>query len=333
MKIQDSQNNIVNIEIVASNEGICKVGIPFPKGKVAALEQLALHQNDLDKVCFGQPLCYWQDGSIKWVNLGFFHSADAADFYELIISAPTNPCEGKKASTKGQANNGLQLVSGEKILTVSSEQFHFVLNLETLSLQAKTTDEQKKRFELKSLGGELYLNNQLAAAKLKRRDSCISKNLSGGVNGTIKIRLEGSFEYLTDKLPLRFVTIIELYHAAPFVKIQTTLHNPNRARHPGEIWDLGDEGSELFGSFCLDLALLENDKISYQTKPGENWHQATSDTSIIQLASGGLNWQSPVHLDRNKQLPTTRNGFEVNSENKIIHQGSRAIPTFHLSNA
>ena len=329
MDRQHSQSNRVNIDIAARNDGICKTSIPFPAGKVTSLEQLTLCQNGNELEGAARPLCHWQDGSIKWISLGFSCSAEESNQYELLISDSPNSVSPENA----QPNNHIQLASDEKTLTVSTTEFQFVLDLETLSMSAHSSSEQKQLFRITSLAGALSRSdNQRVAAKLKHWNVREFQCLSTGSNGAIELQFEGCFEYQTEKQPLQFKTLIEFYHATPFIKIQTTLHNPNPAKHPGGLWDLGDEGSELFDSFMFDLTLTEKDEVKYQISPDSEWHSAEPNTRIVQHASGGVNWQSPVHLDRNNQIPLNTNGFEILSDQTVIGSGKRATPILHSAN-
>lgn len=331
MDRQYSQGNNVTIEVIGQNEGICKTGIPFPEGKLASLEQLKLYQNEKEVECFARPLCFWTDGSVKWVNLGFFHSVQDSNHYELTISdkldspqSINSPAEFQLQSTEQQT---------EKELSISTTAFRFIINLENLSLKLQSNYDQRHLLTIASLGGMLSrIDNQQATCNLSRWNSRTFQDLSNGSSNAIELELEGYFEHPTDKQQLRFTTIIEFYQSIPFIKIQTTLHNPNPAKHPEGLWDLGDEGSELFDSLAFNLDLAEGDKIHYQTSPNAEWQPAGSLSKIIQHASGGSNWQSPVHVDKNNQVIFKTNGFEASSDQNQISHGDRATPILHSKN-
>src|SRR5207244_1063179 len=57
------------------------------------------------------------------------------------------------------------------------------------------------------------------------------------------VRLEGRFR---GRVPARFVARLGFHAGTALVRVDFTLHNPRRARHPGGLWDLGDGGSLLF---------------------------------------------------------------------------------------
>ncbi len=329
MDKQHLQGNRVSIEVTGQKEGIIKTGIPFPVGKITSLEQLKLCQNGNDVGAFARPLCYWPDGSYKWISLGVFRSSKDSSQYELVISDSPSSANPKSP----QPENPIQLASDEKTLIVSTTEFQFILDLETLSLNAQTNCEQKQLFQIASLSGTLSRSDkQQVAAKLEQWKSRTFQSLNTGLIDVVELEIEGVFEYQTDKEALRFKTLIELCHPIPFIKIQTTLHNPNPAKHPGGLWDLGDEGSELFDSHVFNITLAEKGEIKYQTTPESEWQPARSNIKIIQHASGGHNWQSPVHVDKNNKVTLETNGFTISNEHTQIAHGKRATPTLHSTN-
>lgn len=327
MDKQYSQGNVVAIEVVGQNKGICKTGVPFPAGRVNSLEQLKLYQNKSEVECFARPLCYWQDRSIKWVTLDFFHSNPDSAQYELLIS------EGTTSQQSATPSSPPLIQCNENELLISTPEFKFIIDLKATSLTAQSKHDNSRLIFIPSLSGELALpNDQQATAHLSRWGSHMLQSLTDGSDAVIEIELDGFFDYLTDKQQLRFTTIIELYRTRPFIKIQTTLHNPNPAKHPEGRWDLGDEGSELFKSFTANLELEANTNISYQSSLDTEWHPAECRTKIIQHASGGINWQSPVHVDKHNHVPLKSNGFDVVRNQTRHTHGDRATPILHSTN-
>ncbi len=330
--LKEAPNNYkIKIEVTSKKEGLCKTGVPFPKGKVNSLSQIKLRQNGHNVEGFARPLCYWCDGSIKWISLGFFHMSIDSNQYDLMVDFPPYLPIDEYAPSK--PNAGLQLVSDKKKLTVSTVEFQFILDFGTLSLSAKSSCGRNQLFKVPSVGGMLSRSDkQQVTAKFKQWNSRTFQNLSTGLIDVIELEIDGYFEYQTDKQPLQFTTLIEFYRSAPFIKIETTLHNPNPAKHSGGVWDLGDEGSELFDSFIFDLALAEKERVQFKVSPSSKWQLPEPNTRIVQRASGGENWQSPVHLDKNNQLLLETNGFEVLADQAVVDSGERAAPILYSTN-
>ena len=321
----DKQNDTIIIEVSSENEGISTTGIPFPKGQITSINQLKLFQENTEIANFARPLNLWPDGSINWLNLGFFHSHLASNQYELVISDRNN--------TSHESENSLseiQIQTTEKEVTVSSSKHQFVINLESLSLESWL--EQKRLFKI-DLAAELMLSSQQKTkSKLNHNASRLFQDINHKSNSAVELEFEGAYEYPTNRLQLQFTTLITLYATLPFVKIETTIHNPNPAKHPGGVWDLGDEGAEFLSSATFSLDLADSNGITYRTTQNAEWHTTKSNTKITQHASGGKNWRSPVHVDKDNQVTLKTNGFEVTDNQTQIDHGNRATPTLHCTN-
>jgi len=325
MDKQHLQDNMIAIEVSAQNEGLCKVGIPFPRGKVSSLTQLKLTQNNQALEGYAQPLSHWQDGSIKWACIGFYHENSTRDRYELQVS---DASEQKNTAY----TSGLQLCEQESQLTISANEHQFIVDLNTLSLNAQTAHQSL--VQIASLAGSLLQNNEKPPlkARLKHWHSHSLSNLSNTANSVIELTLEGYFEGNTDREPLQFTTHLEFHGLSSLVKVQTTLHNPNPASHPQGLWDLGDNGSECFDAFVFKLELAENNNIEYQAAPQSAWHSANARTRITQHASGGKNWKSPAHVNKANLVTLKKNGFEVVGMETESNSEGRATPSLHSSN-
>ncbi|EWH11136.1 hypothetical protein DS2_04745 [Catenovulum agarivorans DS-2] len=86
------------------------------------------------------------------------------------------------------------------------------------------------------------------------------------------------------------------------------LLNARAATHSGGLWDLGDSAS-LDIEFChVEFAQLPS-----QLSLTENSIEQTPHNllRLVQVASGGENWSSPVHLDKNLQIPYKLNGAQL----------------------
>lgn len=315
---QITQSDCIDIEVVGHHGGICKTGIPFPEGQVTALEQLALRQDKVQVESFARPLAHWPDGSIKWLNIGFFHVAQASARYELCVSDPSELAP----------SSGIEFQENDQQLLISSNEIQIEIDLNTASLKLISKRDQRPLVGIRSLAGELSCpTDKKLTGKITDWKARPSKTLASDSTGAIELELSGHFPEQADRQPVQFATVIECYQAIPSLKIQSTLHNPNPAKHPNGLWDLGDEGSVLFDAFVFDLDLVDAGEISYQTAPGTDWQTADGPTRIIQHASGGTHWQSPVHVDRDNKIPLIRNGFEVISGRSPVAQGNRATPS------
>jgi len=320
----DKQLDTVRIEVLGKSEGISTTGIPFSKGQLTSLDQLKLCQANKEIENFSRVLSFWPDGSINWLNLGFFHSSSGSNLYELVISDKSAAINSKQPTAE------LQIETTEQEITVSSSNHQFIFNLESLSMESKFKQQQLVKTPL---AGELLLGDkQKIKGKLDHWSFRMLQDINFNSNSAIELKFEGFHEHPTNKLKLQFQTLITLYAAFPFVKVETTIHNPNPAKHPNGIWDLGDEGSELFNAIIFDLELVKTDIVKYKASENDNWQTNTTHTQITQHASGGANWQSPAHVNKDNRVTLKTNGYEVSSNHIKVASGDRATPTLHSAN-
>jgi hypothetical protein len=149
----------------------------------------------------------------------------------------------------------------------------------------------------------------------------------GPVRATV--RLEGHF---TGRDKLRFVARMSFYAGAALVRFALTIHNPRRARHQGGIWDLGDSGSVLFRDLSLELQIRSTAEptVTWTAEAGQlPTSTGTGALELYQDSSGGDNWQSRNHVNRDGRIPVSFRGYRVRQGDEK-GQGLRASPVARL---
>lgn len=127
-------------------------------------------------------------------------------------------------------------------------------------------------------------------------------------------------------------------------QIDCSIHNYNRARHPGGLWDLGDSGSFEFDSFDLDFKLDGDGKgqltLSNTQQQGEEEfiRELTSlqGFRVHQFSSGSPQWNSENHVDKTGKVNLEKRGFEVHYQDAgqpVTTQGERIQPLLKLENS
>src|SRR5207248_5806279 len=143
----------------------------------------------------------------------------------------------------------------------------------------------------------------------------------GPVRATV--RLEGAFR---GRVPCRFVARCCFFAGTGLVRLRLTVHNPNRARHRGGLWDLGDPGSMLFRDLSLELGLAAaGPHVTWQAEPDLPPRSAATDLEIYQDSSGGENWRSRNHVNRHGRVPCSFRGYRAHHAGGEEH-GLRASP-------
>jgi hypothetical protein len=126
----------------------------------------------------------------------------------------------------------------------------------------------------------------------------------------------------------RYVLRLSFFARTALVRLDFTLHNPHRARHRNGLWDLGDPGSILFRELALELALAGSaePRVTWAAEVGDQPRSAArGQLEIYQDSSGGENWRSQNHVNRDGRVPCTFRGYRVRAEAKE-HFGLRASP-------
>lgn len=139
---------------------------------------------------------------------------------------------------------------------------------------------------------------------------------------------EGTFPGIAG---LRGELRLNCYAGTDLLKIELTIHNFQRAQHKGGLWDLGDVGSILIKDCSLQFRFDERhavQELHYSLDRGETTRASQSGAwSLYQDSSGGENWQSAVHVNRDGNVPCRFRGYQVtDGAGDTIAQGFRAVP-------
>jgi hypothetical protein len=115
------------------------------------------------------------------------------------------------------------------------------------------------------------------------------------------------------------------------VRFRLTVHNPNRARHLGGLWDLGDPGSQFFRDLSLRVGLKGPvESVAWTAEPGKLVQSAKGSLEIFQASSGGDNWQSKNHVNRLCQVPCPFRGYRLRQPGGEEVFGLRALPVISV---
>jgi len=151
---------------------------------------------------------------------------------------------------------------------------------------------------------------------------------TGPVRTTLELR---GYLVAPDRRRLNFSTRLNFYLGSSRTSLELRLHNPDAAKHPGNLWDLGDPSSMFFKEWTLDLPVVQN-ITTCRLHPSANINAQVLELaggSIYQEASGGENWNSPVHRNRDGVVPMQQPGWVLRNGNQEI-TGNRAQPTLQV---
>lgn len=295
------------------------VGIPFAKETLPATSVVALMDGEEREIALQQtPLARWSDGSVQWLLLDFL--LPAHDTPQLTLK----PVEGNAGRVSTPAMKVHELPERVVIDTGAA-----VFELDAKSLFPIKQVKLNGHEALDSVQSRVLLTAADGREATGTIESC-TVEARGPVRATIC--LKGVF---TGRVPARFTARLSFFAGTGLVRCALTLHNPQRARHRGGLWDLGDPGSMLFRDFSLDLALRGTDRprATWSAEPNGPVHaNVTTPVEIYQDSSGGDNWQSRNHVNRLGQVPCTFRGYRTRCGD-AEHHGRRANPLLRLENA
>lgn len=298
------------------------VGYPFAQGEVFDCDRLSMTGPDGNQVSIqANSLSLWHDGSTKWALIDFQASIQKNSVGTYRISTLSD-------GVKNENHDQVMVNETKETLEVETGNAVFYLD--------------KKRFRPFSkvvVDGETVVGDTLSHTVLTDSEgNCyepeienVSIERSGGLHTIIK--LDGYFD--KEKKPYAmWMAQLHFYAGKSVVRAEFTIWNPKPAKHPGGLWDLGDPGSILFKDLSLIL-INETDnspKIKYRLTPeGDLRNVLGNSLSIYQGSSGGENWQSPNHLNRNGEIPVSFKGYRIKQDKEgDIQREGRANPVVCL---
>jgi hypothetical protein len=277
------------------------VGVPFPRGALTGVETLVLSNADDARIALQVlPLARWSDGCVKWLLLDFvLPSAN-----EGTASWMLRRCIGD--GPRLSPVQGLSVAEHPHGIVVETGVVKFHLNRTILQPLAQVLWQGQPL--LKSSANRVLLTNPKGETGIPRVDRVVVE-ARGPVRATV--RLEGTF---TGRVRARFTARCCFFAGTGLVRVRLTLHNPNRARHRGGLWDLGDPGSMLFQDLSMELGLegSGSPRITWTPEVGRVPRtEEAGELEIYQDSSGGENWTSKNHVNRFGRVPCAFRGYRT----------------------
>ena len=325
----------------SAQQQCCEMSVPLPQSLVFSPEQLSLvvSKDDDDTTKTIDAIChiidYWPDNSIKWIKLTYQYchqprlylninevQTDTSDAATNTLIDATDISDvinvTDNYSYKGGANT-LTLSVANNRLEILDDNNQAILSLDANDL--KLTD---------SKGQPVTAN--FSQATVTQQPNLITPNGSA-----VTLVIDGVFS----ETLVQFQLIVDWLVPFDLIKCQLQIHNSNRAMHQGGKWDLGDEGSFNFKALSIDLHTAKKSSKEHNTLIDVQNNQSYIGENIVceQFSSGGINWQSPVHVNHNNTLDINKNGYSLNIElQDALHKdpkeitGLRCQPVLSLKN-
>lgn len=132
-----------------------------------------------------------------------------------------------------------------------------------------------------------------------------------------------------DRLPLAdYVCRMHFYAGKSEVRVFFTLRNPAAHRHAGNVWNLGAGGSAFMEDASLLLPLVPD---RWTSRVGVSADRPMVVASkLYQDSSGGPNWNSANHIDKDYKVRTSFRGYRVYGTGGVVSEGNRADGWIHV---
>ncbi len=259
-------------------------------------------------------LSRWTDDSAKWVLFDFSVSIapKTTQVYTVSIDNPTK----KDSSLIAQITPAHYKINlKNRSFLIDRKKFAPPMILS--SDDTTVTDQNLSQLVLIDSTDTKYL--PIIDHSHLEEDGCLKTSL----------RFFGSFVSGTEKSFLKFVATLTFYRDSALIKMDFTLHNDSPAQHESNLWDLGDKNSVLFRDLSLQIALCEN---SMQNRWSCDDSSGVSDEiEIYQDSSGGDNWNSPNHINREGKQVVSFKGYRITT-GTTVKTGDRINPIVSLKN-
>jgi hypothetical protein len=262
-------------------------GVCLPQGRLREVGGGRLGEGGEPVSVQLETLGRWTDGSVRWLHVDGVLPAGAAgrSDWELELGA-------EEAATRG--------------IAVSETPASVVVDCGPARF---TIDRQTGRWS--GPGGETV--DLVLTTNRGRRLRGTVDEVCVEARGPVRacVRIAGRFV----KAGLRYQVRLSFFAGTGLVQAETRLHNPRPARHPGGLWDLGDAGSALFRDLSLEATLPTGEHhVSFKCdaasrEPAEELSGGRLE--IYQESSGGENWRSAAHVNREGVVPLRFRGYRV----------------------
>ena len=293
-------------------------GVPLPRG-------LARDTDGWTFVSPGQPARpvqaratdRWADGSVRWALLDVRADIAPGAPSSAIFIGPDAP-KAEAAPTQ------LTISEAGGVVTVDTGVARFQLR-----------HGGPFPFESVSRNGSAAVDPAVGGLEITESGGTVHRPTVGTVEveerGPVRsaVRLTGVLALGGGRQSVEITARIHFFAGLPTIRLVLTLRNPDRAVHEGGFWDLGDPGSVLLKDVSLSFALPpgagEAAVYASPERSDGQWGEVCLPFEIYQDSSGGENWQSSNHINRERRVPTTFRGYRVRS-GKMTASGLRATP-------
>jgi len=289
------------------------IGVPCPRGLVKPESAFVLNENGRSIPVQATPLTHWPDKSIKWLLCDFLIDMEPEEQICLALKPGKPEKDARQIMHYSSTDDTVEINTGAAYFVLSSS---ILLPFQKVLVNARNTLDER--------GGKLWLKDQ---GNLKL--PAVIEKMDIEAQGPIRFTIHLTGHFGGDNR-LLFRARLHFYAKTAKTCLELTLHNPRAAEHPDGIWDLGDPASFLFKEFVLSLPLDKRYRANqyFKTSQAESWQTCRAGKSLMiyQESSGGENWDSPNHRNRDGRVPMAMRGYQILQDDRVVAKGDRAQP-------
>lgn len=289
----------------------------MPRGQVFDGGVWSVEGDDSPRLAECTVLERWTDGSVRWMLVDAQIPAGGADSPVLLSLVPGGVA-GKEA-----------------VVTTTDADGHVVVDTGRLLVDLRPHDAFP--FSSVRVDGRQCLEPSTSGLTITdasgRTVAVTTRTVTVEHRGRLRacVRVEANAVML-DQRRLELTARLEFFAGQAAVRVRCTIRNPDRARHPGNFWDLGDPGSVLIKDCSLAFgwsASAAPAAAVVSPEPGVAARRVSLPFELYQDSSGGDYWQSTNHINRNRVVPNTFRGYRLRSAGDES-RGQRATPSVSI---
>lgn len=284
-------------------------GLPCPRGWLHDANQLEL----LDDTGAPVPLQTrvldrWPDGSVRWVLLDWQATVAGAASYALGVREGVGPEARPPTLRVSESAGRVDVDTGRARFTLAvGGWFPFTGSVDGAAIEASAICRDQTGATFLPVIRHVHLEE------------------AGPVR--VCVRVQGLFGASGQELA-EFDTYVHFYAGSATVRISLTIRNPRKADHPGGLWDLGNGGAIYLREAALRFRLDKmTEEMTLRVRPEAGGAGAIGRQTLelYQDSSGGDNWRSSNHKNRDGVVPHQMCGYRLRVDG-AESCGRRATP-------
>lgn len=310
-----SSQELVRLKLVRKGNvaaELIQFGLPLPQGQVFA-DRLSLTSQTASAIpAHFETIARWPDQSVRWCRVTAQVSADASAI--VVSKLISTPSPAPRIKLVDETSNALK---------VRCQHVEFEIPTTSFSTFSCANNSGEALCVSRPIQLELA-DGQTADVELIHHQFREFHSDTGPLLSSVV--MVGQACHPTSKEILANVSCeLKFHYHNGWVEGAVAVHNPKAAEHAGGTWDLGDKGSLLFKQLALLWETPQASSLSCFDELSQRLVTADSELSVYQESSGGHNWDSPNHLNREKQIPLRFNGYQLGLDGEIL-EGKRIQP-------